>query len=140
MHDDELAYVIHQSLPPLRGRRFQPLTVRAIINRLARIKTKKMSPEERDFLHEFLAAAENQGAFVEDSFLETAINTGKRVREEEYALDGEPRAWFGISSFFGLYVINWTQFGEGQENYGPYVTRKEAEAVFNSLVFLNKPR
>jgi hypothetical protein len=65
--------------------------------------------------------------------------SGKRLREKSYAVNGEVGGWFGISRFFGLYVINSTQYGEGQDDFGPFGTRKEAEAVFAHVVAFNTP-
>jgi hypothetical protein len=135
IHDDELEYVIHQ--PDLYGRQAHPLTVRAIINHLAKRRA-KLSDNERAFLADF-SAAEDRGLFIEDRFLRAAIEGGETVREENYQLDGEPGGRFGISRFFGLYVIHVIQYGEGQEDYGPFGERKEAEAVFDAVVALNTP-
>lgn len=136
---DDLEYVIHQSLPDLsKGRRHHPMTVRSIINRLARKKASKLTDKERTFLADF-SAAEDQGAFIEDTFMSAAIDAGKTVRTRSFEVGGEPGGWFGISRFFGLYVINYTQYGEGQDDIGPFGTRKEADAAFADVVALNMP-
>jgi hypothetical protein len=138
---DELEQPIYQSVPHISGRHYQPLTIRAIINHLTKQQTTEMSDNERAFLADF-SGEEDQGGFIDDRFLHAAIEDGERVREEGYRLGGEhdePGGWFGLSRFFGLYVVNWTQYGEGQENYGPFSQREEAEAVFQAAVALNTP-
>jgi hypothetical protein len=38
-----------------------------------------------------------------------------------------------------MYVVNWTQYGdEGQELYGPFAKKKDAEDVFDLVVGLHE--
>jgi len=134
--DDVLEYVIHQSQISLG--RHQPLTVRAIINHLSRQKAAKLSDKERAYLTDF-SADEDQGALIDETFLDSAMELGKEVRSKRFQYNGEAAGWFGIHRFLGLYVINHTQYGEGQEMYGPFGTRKEADEAFSCVVALNTP-
>jgi hypothetical protein len=61
------------------------------------------------------------------------------LREENYRLGDETGGWFGIHRFLGLYVVNSTQYGEGQDLFGPFAKRKEANAIFNLVVVLDTP-
>jgi hypothetical protein len=141
--DDELNFTIYQRLPSLNGQTVKPLTVRAIMDHITRRQraAAALSDAERGFLAD-LAAAEDPGVFIEDSFLQAAVEDGKRLREESYRLGGEQDeegGWFGIHRFLGLYVVNSTQYGEGQDLYGPFAKRKEANAIFDLAVDLNTP-
>lgn len=140
--NDELNFTVHQRL--LYGQTVKPLTVRAIIDHI-RIRRQRgaaaLSDAERSFLADF-GTAEDPGAFIEDAFLEAAINDGKTLREESYRLGGEQDeewGWFGIHRFLGLYVVNSTQYGEGQDSFGPFAKRKEADTVFDIAVSLDTP-
>jgi hypothetical protein len=99
-----------------------------------------LSDAERGFLADF-AVAQDPGAFIEDQFLETALDGGETLREKEYCLVGKPAevgGWVGIHRFLGLYVINHTH-GEGQDLYGPYAKKKEAKAIFDAVIALETP-
>jgi hypothetical protein len=139
--DDKLNFVIHQ--PDVYGETVQPLTVRAIVDHITTRQraAPPLSDAERGFLADF-AVAEDPGLFIEDSFLQTAIEGGKTQREKSYRLGGErdeEGGWFGLHRFLGLYVINSTQYGEGQDLYGPYAKKKEAKAIFYAVAALNTP-
>jgi hypothetical protein len=140
-HDDgELNFTIHQR--SLYGQTVKPLTVRAIIDHstMRQRGAATLSDAERSFLADF-EVAKDPGAFIEDAFLQAAIN-GKRLREENYRRGGEQDeegGWFGIHRFLGLYVVNSTQYGEGQDLFGPFAERKEADAIFDAVVFLDTP-
>jgi hypothetical protein len=130
-------FVINQSLPGSAGRRGRPLTVRAIINHISRRKA-KLTDKERAFLADF-SSAEDRASFIEDGFFASAMEGGETVRQDDYQLGSEPGGWFGISRFYGLYVIHFIQYGEGQEDYGPFAERKEADLVFDAVVASNTP-
>jgi len=139
--DDELNFTIHQR--SLYGQTVKPLTVRAIIDHITKRQrgAATLSDAERSFLADF-GADKDPGAFIEDAFLQAAINGGKTLREESYRLGGEQDeegGWFGIHRFLGLYVVNSTQYGEGQELFGPFAKRKEANAIFVTVVVLVTP-
>ena len=143
-NDDELNFTIHQRrLPSLSGRTPTPLTVRAIIDHIT-IRQRgaaTLSDAERSFLADF-GVADDPGAFIEDKFLRAAINDGKTLHKESYRLGGEQDeegGWFGIHRFLGLYVINFTQYGEGEDEFGPFAKRKEANAFFYTLVAFDTP-
>ena len=143
--DDKLNFTIHQRLPSsLLVETVNPLTVRAIIDHLTKLQraASALSDAERKFLAD-CTAAEDHGAFIiEDEFLPAAINDGKALREESYSLGdekGDGGGWFGIHRFLGLYVVNSTQYGEGTDLFGPFANRKDADKIFNAVVFLYTP-
>jgi hypothetical protein len=142
MNDDELNFTIHQRSLYEYGQTVKPLTVRAIIDHLTRRRgAATLSDAERSFLGNF-GANEDPGAFIENEFLQAAINDGNTLREESYRLGGEQDeegGWFGIHRFLGLYVVNSTQYGEGQDLFGPFAKRKEANSVFDVVVSLDTP-
>lgn len=119
-HDDDgLHFAIHQRLPSLNVQTVKPLTVRGIIDHITMRQraAAALSDAERSFLADF-AGAKDAGVFIEDAFLQAVINGGKTLREESYRLGGEQDeegGWFGIHRFLGLYVVNSTQYGEGQD-------------------------
>ena len=131
-----------------------PLTVSAIVDHIKnkRSAAGKRSKSERAYLADF-TAAENPGAFIENSFLDAAMNDGETLRQESYSgareqaeepeeeseEDLEDGGWHGIHKFLDLYVVNFTKYGEWQEEYGPYATLEDAEAVFDSAVALHAP-
>jgi hypothetical protein len=144
-HDeDELNFTIHQR--SLYGQTVKPLTVRAIIDHITMRQrgAATLSDAERSFLADF-GAAKDPGTFIEGAFLDAAINGGKRLGEDSYRLggeqdeEGEEGGWFGIHRFLGLYVVNSTQYGEGQDLFGPFAKRKEANAIFNLVIILYTP-
>ena len=72
------------------------------------------------------------------SFLITAIEGGNTLKTYSHrgeAEDGltEDTSWVGLHRFFGLYVVNCTLYGEGQDDYGPFAERKDAKAAFDYL-------
>ena len=142
--NDELNFTIHQRrLSSLIGQTPTPLTVRAIIDHITMRQrgATTLSHDERRFLVDF-GAAKDPGAFIEEEFLQAAINDGKTLHQESYRLGGEQDeegGWFGIHRFLGLYVLNSTQYGEGQDLFGPFAKRKEANAFFDTLVVLYTP-
>ena len=142
--DDKLNFTIHQRLPSsLHVETVNPLTVRAIIDHLTKRQraASALSDAERKFLTDF-AATQDPGAFIEDACLPAAINDGKALREESYSLGdekGDGGGWFGIHRFLGLYVVNSTQYGEGTDLFGPFANRKDADKIFNAVVFLYTP-
>jgi hypothetical protein len=74
--------------------------------------------------------------------LDAAIDGGKELRGKKYRLGGEKNevgGWVGIHRFLGLYVINFTQYGEGQELFGPFAKRKEANEIFDDVFSLYTP-
>jgi hypothetical protein len=69
----------------LYGQTAEPLTVRAIIHRIEkkwRSSTAKLTHAERAFLASFagFAAAKDRGLFIQDSFLQAAIEGGRTLK------------------------------------------------------------
>ena len=107
--------------------------------------TKPLSEAEAAFLAQF-AAQNDRGTFIEDTFLRAAIEGGETIKtytcrgpdaNEDEDKDGEEdndTGWVGLHRFFGMYVINCTQYGEGQDDYGPFAKKKDAEAVFDAAI------
>jgi hypothetical protein len=133
--DDQLNYTIHQER--LYGQNAQPLTVRAIIHLMGKAwrSTKPLSDAETAFLTDF-AAASDRGTFIEDRFLRAAIEGGNTLKSyTSRAADADEDAgWVGLHRFLGMYVVNWTQYGEGQDDYGPFAKQKDAKAVFDAAL------
>ena len=48
--------------------------------------------------------------------------------------EDEDTGWVGLHRFFGMYVVNCTQYGEGQDDYGPFAKQKDAIAVFDAAI------
>jgi hypothetical protein len=82
---------------------------------------------------------------IEDSFLQAALEDGTTLktfttyadneREEDDAdKEREASGWYGLHRFFGMYVVNSTQYGEGQDLYGPFAKKTDAEAVLDAAV------
>jgi hypothetical protein len=102
----------------------------------------RLSDAERAFLTEF-ATATDRGSFIENDFIWHAVNEGKQVKAYTYRrpdvdllgldLDGVA-GWVGLHRFFGMYVANYTQYGEGQDEYGPFATREDADDAFSAIV------
>jgi hypothetical protein len=129
--NDELDFTIHQQR--VYGQPAEPLTVRAIIDGIEKLRhssTATLTDAERDFLTDFIAV-EGRGAFIETWFLHAAVENGRTLktcttyfdddkeREDNDAhKEREPSGWFGLHRFFDMYVVNWTQYGEGQDEYG----------------------
>ena len=42
--------------------------------------------------------------------------------------------WVGLHRFFGMYVVNFTQYGEGQDEYGPFANKKDGLDMFGAVV------
>ena len=138
--DDQLDFAIHQDR--LYGRTPEPLTVRAIIRQMEKVcrTTNTVSNAERKFLAEF-AAASDRGAFIEDCFLRAAVEGGNTLktythRREDVDEDhvDEETGWVGLHRFFGMYVVNCTRYGEGQDDYGPFARRKDAKTAFDVAI------
>ena len=118
--------MLGQDPPSVAGRKVTPLTVSAIVDHIKnrRSAVSKWSKSERAYVADF-TAAEDPGAFIENSFLDAAMNDGETLREEGYGStreeaeepeeDSEEGEWHGIHRFLDLYVVNYTQYGEGQE-------------------------
>lgn len=135
--DADFDYIIHQDLPrPSKGEH-RPMTVGAIIQHLVRQKADKITDKERAYLLSF-SADEDQAGFVED-FLSIAVGDGRTLRSKSFMVGGEEGGWFGINRFFGLYVVIFSQYGEGQSEFGPFRTRREANAAFGDVVMWNTP-
>ena len=97
-----------------------------------------MTDNERAYLRAFSAAKEQAG-FIEDQFLSIAVGDGRTLRSKTFKVGGEEGGWFGINRFFGLYVVSFSQYGEGETQFGPFRTRSEANAVFGDVVAMNTP-
>ena len=139
--DDELDFAIHQGrLYFVVGKPPEPLTVRAIIQLMGKIwrTSTALSAPEWAFLVDF-AAAVDRGAFMQDRFLQAAVEGGETLKTYTHrdADADEDAGWFGLHRFFGMYVVNWTQYGEGQDEYGPFAKKKDAKAVFDNKIALN---
>lgn len=117
--DDELDFTIHQER--LYGQTAEPLTVRAIINRIgkkSRSSTATLSAAEGAFLARF-EAAEDRGAFIENSFLRYAIEGGTTLKtcttyfdddaenergDDDADKEREASGCFGLHRFLGKHV------------------------------------
>jgi hypothetical protein len=82
------------------------------------------------------AAASDRGAFIEDSFLRATVEGGRTLKTYTYRIPDvdEDAGWVGSHRFFGMYVINHTQYGEGQDDYGPFAKQKDTNAAFAAIV------
>src|SRR5262249_55816543 len=137
--DDKLDYTIHQR--EYYDQAAKPLTVRAIIHLIGKFvrTTTRLSDSERTFLASF-AAASDRGTFIEDRFLRAAIEGGKELKTYSYRIpDTDFGGWIGLHRFFGLYVINNTEYGEGQEDFCPFSNVKEGKAVFDPGIGVSVP-
>jgi hypothetical protein len=130
--DDQLDYTIQQG-QELYIKTPEPLTIMAIINRLGKVwrTATTLSDAELTFLASF-AAASDRGGFIEDNFLDDAMSGGVELKTYVHRYEGEDEdaGWSGLHRFFGMYVVNWTQYGEGEDRYGPFSKKKDAETVF----------
>lgn len=151
--NEELDFAIAQER--LYDQAVEPLTVRAIIDRIGKkshSSSATLSPGERAFLARF-EAQEDRGAFIEDEFLSQALENGTTLeayttyfgeddadtkREDNNAAkEREVSGWYGLHRFFGMYVVNSTQYGEGQDEYGPFARKKDAKAILDAAFSLN---
>jgi hypothetical protein len=68
--------------------------------------------------------------------LSAAIEGGKTLKTYKYRIPGEEDfgGWIGLHRFFGMYVVNTTQYGEGQEDLGPFANIKDGKAVFDAAI------
>jgi len=138
--DDQLNYTIHQER--LYGQTAEPLPVRAIIHLIGKAlrSIKPLSDAEATFLNDF-AAASDRGTFIEDRFLNAAVEGGNTLKSytcrAANADEAEDAGWVGLHRFFGMYVVNCTQYGEGQDEYGPFAKQKDAKAVFDAALAFN---
>lgn len=140
INDESLDYTIYQERLYM-AETADPLTVRAIIHQIGKsCMTVKLSNSERAFVADF-ATAEDRGTFIEDRFLRAAIEGGKTLRTHTSRNpdEVEDAGWVGLHRFFGMYVVNCTQYGEGQDDYGPFAKMKDARVVFDSAVLFNLP-
>ena len=134
--DGKLDYAIHQ--PDYYNEFAKPLTVRAIIHLIGKFvrTTTRLSDSERAFLASFVAASD-RGTFIEDRVLSAAIEGGKELKTYSYRIPDTEEdfgGWIGLHRFFGMYVVNTTQYGEGQENFGPFANIKDGKAVFDAAI------
>jgi hypothetical protein len=133
--DDKLDYTIHQR--DYYDQAAKPLTVRAIIHLIGKFvrTTTRLSDAERAFFTDFARAGEDRDIAIEDRFLRAAIEGGKTLKTYEHRVPGEDvGGWIGLYRFFGMYVVNNTQYGEGQENFGPFANIKDGKAVFDAAI------
>jgi hypothetical protein len=130
---DELNFTMHQGRLEIP----EALTIRAIIQIIGEVwrTTATLSDGECAFLSAF-AAAEDRGALIEECFFSSALDCGKELKSYSYRREGndEDDGWVGLHRFFGMYVVNWTEYGEGQEEYGPFAKEGDALAVFDAAV------
>jgi len=141
--DDKLDYTIHQrDYYDKYDKVAKPLTVRAIIHLIGKfVRTAtRLRDAERTYLASF-AAASDRGTFIEDRFLRAAIEGGKEIKTYSYRIPGEEDfgGWIGLHRFFGMYVVNNTQYGEGQEDYGPFANIKDGKSVFDATIGWSVP-
>jgi hypothetical protein len=132
--EDELNFVMHRAWFETA----EPLTVRAIIQIIGKMwrTTAALSDGERAFLCNF-AAAKDRGAFIEERFFDATLNCGKELKSYSYRRNegsDEDDGWVGLHRFFSMYVINCTEYGEGQEEYGPFAKKRDALAVFDAVI------
>jgi hypothetical protein len=136
LNDDRLDITIHQGRL-WYGRIPKPLTIRAIIYLIGKIwrANTRLSDAERTFLIDFAGASE-RGLFIEDSFFGAAIDGGKTIKTYSYRLPeaNEDAGWVGLHRFFGMYVVNHSQYGEGQDEFGPFAKQKDGNAAFSAVV------
>jgi hypothetical protein len=138
--DDQFDFTIHQERL-FDDKIAEPLAVRAVIGlilKLSRANT-PLSDAERGFLTDF-SKASDRGRFIENSFLRPAID-GKTLKTYTYRMpDGDEDAgWVSLHRFFSMYVVNHRQYGEGEDDYGPFARRKDANAAFDSVVTFSTP-
>ena len=70
-----------------------------------------------------------------NSFLRGALEHGRTLKTyEDRDADNEVAGWVGLHRFFEMYVVNWTQYGEAQDLYGPFAKEKDAEDFFDHAV------
>ena len=139
LDDDGFEYTIHQETWPDVPK---PLTVGSIISRIGEVwrTNTRLSDAEQAFLTAF-AAAVDRDQFIENNFFDDAVNEGKTIEEYTYRdmPDGENEedaGWVGLHQFFGMYVVNATQYGEGEDKFGPFANRKDAKDAFDRIVSL----
>jgi hypothetical protein len=74
--------------------------------------------------------------------LQAAIEGGKELKTYSYRIPDTEEdfgGWIGLHRFFGMYVVNTTQYGEGQEDYGPFANIKDGKAVFDAAIGWSVP-
>jgi hypothetical protein len=81
---------------------------------------------------------------IEDSFFSAAVEVGEelesysdRIADEDDPDQERDLSRFSLHRFFGMHVVHWTQYGEGEDNYGPFANGSEAKAIYHRLVFSN---
>jgi hypothetical protein len=141
--DEKLDYAIHQ--PDYYNEFAKPLTVRAIIHLIGKFvrTTTRLSDAERAFFTIFASDADHMGRdlIIEDRFLCAAIEGGKTLKTYANRIPGgeDLGGWIGLHRFFGMYVVNTTEYGEGQEEYGPFANIKDGKAVFDAAIGWSVP-
>jgi hypothetical protein len=140
--DDKLDYAISQR--DYYGEVAKPLTIRAIIHLIEKFihTTTRLSDSERAFFTTLASDADCEGRnlIIEDRFLRAAIEGGKTLKTYSYHVpDSDYGGWIGLHRFFGMYVVNTTEYGEGQEDFGPFANIKDGKAVFDAAIALGVP-
>jgi hypothetical protein len=137
--DDKLDYAIHQR--DYYDEDAKPLTVRAIIRLIGKfVRTAtRLSDAERAFFTTLVSDPDREGRdlIIEDRFLRAAIEGGKELKTYSYRIPDTEEdfgGWIGLYRFFGMYVVNTTQYGEGQEDFGPFANIKDGKAVFDAAI------
>jgi hypothetical protein len=141
LDDNELEFTIYQGdffrkvAEQSTGRPIEPLTVRAIIRQIAKwCTTGTLNKAERAFLVAF-GAAKDKSALIEGGFFDVAMEVGSTLRSHSIRdANRESIGWCGLHRLFGMYVVNATQYGEGQDEFGPFAKKKDAKAVFDAAV------
>lgn len=89
---------------------------------------------ERGFLRKF-AAAKDRGALIDENFFDAALTCGKRLKPDRYRNEDmdEDTGEVGLHRFFGMYVVRWTQYGEGQDEFGPFAKKDDALRLFYTV-------
>lgn len=140
--DDDLDRTIHDNLEYEfldSSRQLPPaLTLRQIVNHVELTKQSlDLSKKEKSFALK-LSKSKDPTEFLENNFFDSAIEDGTEVRNESYGEEGEG-GWLGIHRFLGMYVINVTQYGEGEDRFGPFTSKEHAEKVFRRAIASNIP-
>lgn len=109
--------------------------------------TPSKNKAEVKFLKDYRGAPDKE-EFIELELLETAIDNGDELGGsaitfdvdenpdlEETCPDGESGALV-VFRFSGLYFVRHVQYGEGQDEYGPWATLEQAKKKYSYLEFL----
>jgi len=137
--DGELDYTVDRTAREYGGsvaRRLpESLTVRSIIARLGKVwrENTRLSEAERTFLYEFATDTDRE-TFIDDRFLEAAVEGGKRLETYRYGgRSSDEGGRVGLRQFFGTYVVNVELFGEYNRYFGPFAERKDADDAFSKI-------